>query len=1321
MGTTGRPAKIISFYSFKGGAGRTMALANTAWIMASQGKSVLVVDWDLEAPGLHLYYGAYLPVSDLSHGSGVLDMFSAFADAATTGADIPEDLRALHAEHTNFDRYRVRLDHRFPKGGELHYIGPGRMDDDYANRLHEFDWGKFQASDDGREFLEALRARMLHESPYDYILIDSRTGFSDGAGICTLMLPDTVVITLAMNRQAIQGARQIAQRIKRSPRPIRLHVLPMRIDTSEKIRLENCMAEARQALDPCLDLADESALAVYWGQVQVPYRAFYAYGEELAVMEEDPRQSHSLLAEYVKAVARITDGDVTEFNRVPPADLLRYHRLLDSLRHKTAQVTEPQTLSIVHAPNDRLWADWITEQLRPAGFEVVAHPNHGAPAEALPDPDYVLALLSPHLTGTPAEETVRRLNSEALLGSRPREQQVVRLRLGTARLATYLDWPGTPDLAVPSEESARRTLLTQFGLRPGEEPQPAPVAGPRFPGLSPAVWNLPMPNAGFVGRDEQLSALRAEFESGASAYSAPQVLYGMKGVGKRQIALEYAHRFASQYDLVWWVPAAGPELIRESFTALARALNRLSGGARTGEDPEAVLDDLRQRRHASRWLLVFDGAESETTVEPFIPGGGTGHVLLTSTNSRWSDRFTSHLVDVFTPEESLALLSRKLPGASDEELSRLAERTGHLALVEQTAAADLRRFPQSVDAYIARLDDGGLPRTDEEPDSEYGAFARIHRQAYDNLLRSSPAAGRILQLCSFLSPDGVGLNVILSKWMLSVVQGLEPGLTDTLELQSRVKRIDDHVLGVLDYRSRTLKVHRIVQDLVRDWMSDEERDQARDLALTVLADMVPEDMDRHKPEFREIFAELDRHVLPSKAPESDNPKVHGWLVSQVYHRWMSGRWEAARELGELVLDQWRTARGPDDTMVLRMESQVAAACRMLGRYRDSLRLSRHAVHTQRRQQVRGAGPDLYTLLASRGYAADLRAEGEFRDAYEEDSRTFSGLNRLIGSSHNATLSASHNLAWSKYFMEGAEAAVRQQQSTYDQRCQVMPPDDPWTWVAYGDLGTFYREAGQLEASEQCLVEARNQLHAIAGEHSPHTLNVVASLGLTMIRQGRVQHGQPLLQNAHVGFRELWGDDHPSTMSCHMAVAIGLHAEGLTTKDRTTEAAEYIREELDRYVRAFGDSHPFTGICHNNLALYLLAREETAEEAAEHARKAVHQLKESFGRAHRFTLVARMNQNNCLTVLGEGTSVERATEDEDIYEGCLQPSAWGTRHPVTLTAIANLLSSRPEAHQELAPILTRRVDEYFLKGHPLAKTLLAKPYGRNGADLEVQSV
>ncbi|PWI18271.1 hypothetical protein DI272_32100 [Streptomyces sp. Act143] len=1325
MGRTGRPTQIISFYSFKGGAGRTMALANAAWIMASQGKKVLVMDWDLEAPGLHLYYGAYLPSAELSHDDGVLDMFSAFALAAgrqaLTGTGIPENLRALHAEHANVERYGVRLGYEFPQGGELHYIGPGRVnDDDYADRLHRFDWATFQSSQDGREFLEALRTRM-HDSDFDYILIDSRTGLSDSAGICTVTLPDTVVIALAMNRQAIRGAQQVAQRIRRSARPIRLHVLPMRIDSSEMIRLERCLAEAREALDPYLQTEGERDLAAYWGEVQVPYRAFFAYGEELAVMEEDPRQSYSVLAQYVKAVARITDQDVDGFRPIPRAARDSYHRMLDTLGHKARPLLEPQTLTVVSAPKDRLWAEWITEQLRPAGIVVVPPQPDGEPADSLPDTDYVLALLSPHLTRTRAGDMVSRLNSGALVSDNPREQQVIRVRIGTGRLATKYDWPGAVNLDCPSEGAAREMLLAQLGMRLDEAGQPSSTAGPRFPGRQPTVWNLPMPNAEFVGRDTQLAALQEKFAFAAASYTSPQVLYGMMGVGKHQIALEYAHRFASQYDLVWWIPAMDPDRITESFAELARSLNEAFGDARSsGDELRAVLEDLRRGRHTPRWLLVFDGAQDQASVKSFIPSGGMGHVLITSTSSQWSSEFTRHRVDVFTPEESLALLGRKLPAADDEELALLAERTGHLAIAEEAAAAELGRFPQSVGDYIARLDGGELPLREEVSAHGQRSFTRIYRQAYDALRANSPAAARLLELCSFLSPEGVGLDLIQSKAMLAVLGEVDPELErGTFVLQSRVKSLDDLAFAVLDYRSETLKVHRIVQDLVRGWLSDEERERLRAQVLSVLAARVPDDLDRHDLRYRPRFAELDRHVLTSKALESDDPKVHGWLVSQVYHRWTSGRWTAARELGESVLLRWRSVLGADATMVLRMEVQVAAACRMLGDYPEALRLSRHAVETERGRQRLGQEPELYTLMASRGYAAGLRACGEFRSAYEEDRRTFSGLNRLIGGAHNATLSASHNLAWSRFFLESAEAAVLQEQATHSQRSQVTPSDDYRAWVSYGTLGTFYREEGRLEPSERYLIQARDQLTTIEGENSLHTLHVLASLGMTWIRRGAVQYGLPLLNDTQTRLSGLWGARHPRTMSCRVAVAIGLHADG-----QSGEAADYIREELGRYVEMYGESHPFTGICRSNLALYLLDREgatqEDAAEAAEYAGKAVLQLRETFGRNHRYTLVARMNQNNCLAMSGEGTNFELAAEDEAIYEVCRQQSAWGERHPVTLTAMANLLSSRPEAHPELGAILVRRVLEYFPEGHPLARTLLAGPYRRTGADLEVHS-
>jgi cellulose biosynthesis protein BcsQ/tetratricopeptide (TPR) repeat protein len=1307
MSGTSRPAKIITFYSFKGGAGRTMAMANIAWIMASQGKSVLVVDWDLEAPGLHLYYAKYIPIADLSYGAGILDMFTAFADAANSDEALSEDtLRGLHDVHTNFERYSVDVHHPFPQGGKLHYIGPGRMDGGYASRLHGFDWGTFQTSDDGREFLAALRDRM-HGSDYDYILIDSRTGFSEGAGICTLALPDTVVIGLAMNRQAIEGAREIAERITSQPRDIDLHIVPMRVDISEKLRLDRTLADARAALDPFLGVTGEDALDAYWGEVQIPYRAYFAYGEELAVMVENPRQTHTVLAGYVKAAHRITDGTVDGFEPVPKQLVEEYR----DWQFRFERPADRLTMTILNAPDDQMWADWITAQLAPAGVDVVQpHPDDKTdkPLEdSLPDTDYVVALLTPRLPGTPAGRAIERL-TVAPTGTAPR-QKFVGLRVSTARLAPHYDLPDAASLAGLDEVTAHRVLLSRFSLSDSADTRFVPGHGPRFPGRQPDVWSLPMRNARFIGRSRQLREIQQEFGFSLADHTAPRVLYGMKGAGKRQVALEYAHRFASQYDLVWWVPATSPDGIHASLRELARAINAHSGGARSGDDLPALREELRLGRHCPRWLLVFDGADGHEVVEPFLPGGGTGHVLITSLNSQWPAEYETQQVEQFTREESLLLLGKGISGADDSALDRLADRVGDLPLLLRAAVAGLSAYPERIDDYIQLLDSREADAR-EEVLPGYGSIDAVYQLAFDKLRRQSVAAARLLELCAFLSPDGVGMNVIQSPAMLRLLSRLDERLRDSLRLRRVMNRLVEQELAAVDHKTRKLKVHRVVQDLVRGWMTPEERERTRAEVLGVLASMVPMDLERHESRHQEDFAELDRHVLACGALDSADPEVHRWLISQVYHRWFSGRWTAARELGELVLGRWRPARGPDDTMVLRMETQVSAACRLLGQYKAALELSSHAVRIQRERDSQ----DTYTLLAARGYAADLRATGRFQEAYDEDKRTYSGLVNAIGREHNGTLEASGNLAVSRFYMETVEAAVDQDRNTYVARRRLFGEDDHRPWMSYAALGTYFRELGELADSELYLTRAWQRLLELVGPDDYHYLRALASLGMTMVRKGEAQQGLMRLQDAYKGFENQWGVRHPRTMACELSIAIGLHAAG-----RTGDAAVRTREVFDRYVEVFGPKHPFTSICRSNLALYLLGVEDH-DPALAHARTAVSELGAVFGYEHRYTLVARMNLNNCLDALGLQSGT-RAAEDNGIHESCGQPFAWGDAHPVTLTALANLVASRPDDSAALRARLQHKVPECFTEGHRLGAALLAEPYHRVGADLEVQDV
>src|SRR5258707_1146755 len=139
-GPTGR---IVTFYSYKGGTGRSLALANVAWILANNGLRVLVIDWDLEAPGLHRYFAPFLIDKELRDTRGVTDFVWDFATEAMTPAPESEDDPRWFEPLADFRRYAVALRYEFPKSGVLDFVPAGRQDSTYSQRVSTFDWKRF--------------------------------------------------------------------------------------------------------------------------------------------------------------------------------------------------------------------------------------------------------------------------------------------------------------------------------------------------------------------------------------------------------------------------------------------------------------------------------------------------------------------------------------------------------------------------------------------------------------------------------------------------------------------------------------------------------------------------------------------------------------------------------------------------------------------------------------------------------------------------------------------------------------------------------------------------------------------------------------------------------------------------------------------------------------------------------------------------------------------------------------------------------------------------------------------------------------------------
>lgn len=188
----------VTFYSYKGGVGRTMALANVAAMLAKEGRRVLLIDFDLEAPGLDAFEG----LGCAKGHSGVVEYvaeYLATGKAPPIGAFVRECVPS--STHLR---------------GKLWLMPSGKKDQQYNRDRARINWTELYDKFDGERFIENWKADIEKTYSPDYVLIDSRTGLTDVGGICTLHLPQLVVLLYALNDQNIHGIAGVARAVSRA-------------------------------------------------------------------------------------------------------------------------------------------------------------------------------------------------------------------------------------------------------------------------------------------------------------------------------------------------------------------------------------------------------------------------------------------------------------------------------------------------------------------------------------------------------------------------------------------------------------------------------------------------------------------------------------------------------------------------------------------------------------------------------------------------------------------------------------------------------------------------------------------------------------------------------------------------------------------------------------------------------------------------------------------------------------------------------------------------------------------------------------------------
>jgi hypothetical protein len=582
----------------------------------------------------------------------------------------------------------------------------------------------------------------------------------------------------------------------------------------------------------------------------------------------------------------------------------------------------------------------------------------------------------------------------------------------------------------------------------GEQPDVKPID-------NYAVSLLPPRNPFFTGREQELREINRRFLSASAGMDNSELiepvanrivgvvpLQGMGGVGKTQLVLEYAHRHAAEYSIVWWVNADDLALAMRDLGTLASQLGLPVGSA----DPAGALPGLWTFLAGRRdWLLIYDNIDSPAVLGELRPPG-SGRLLVTGRSHALSRLGPSIELAEFDRADSVHLLRRRCPALGLDEAHQVADALGDLPLAVEQAGCFLNEIPISTADYLDLLTNqptaGGLSDATLDRHPGLAAVVSAGRRQLETI---SPHAAVLLDQLAFLSPER--LPVAIGKPVdRAGPHGILLGdpATSTLIIRQFVD------LGLGRLAGSTIQIHRLVQALLRDRLTPEgQRDRCHD-AKELLATAITSDPD--DPVSWPIYALLTSHLqalIARGLTSSENPpQFRSLLLDILRYLFVTGQYQEVVSLAQDTYRTWEGTLGPDHIDTLSSANSLAAALHKLGDNSSARKLDEDTL--RRRQRVLGVD-HRSSLISANGLAAVLRTLDDYQAARDLDEETLRQRFRVLGADHPDTLRSASNLAIDLGAL-GDHAAARDLHSDTLQRQQrVLGADHPDTLRSASNL------------------------------------------------------------------------------------------------------------------------------------------------------------------------------------------------------------------------------------------------------------------------------
>ncbi|MFW5420765.1 tetratricopeptide repeat protein [Nocardiopsis sp. CNT-189] len=824
--------------------------------------------------------------------------------------------------------------------------------------------------------------------------------------------------------------------------------------------------------------------------------------------------------------------------------------------------------------------------------------------------------------------------------------------------------PAAGDEAPPARDTPRNPAGDPLAAARSVPPSPA---SRHEPGDPPPVWSpaIPQRNRSFIGRSAELEELAGRLSEGTTSI-LPEAVWGMGGVGKTHLAVEYVHRHQDEYDLVWWVPSSSTGEMMRSLIDLAETLELPVDSTQDKAVP-AVLEALRLGVPYRDWLLVFDNAESPEMVRDFLPTNGTGRILITSRNPDWERTTRALEVSVFSPEESRELIRLRRPDLPDEGADRVAEVLGHLPLAVEQAAVWLLQTGMNADDYLEAFEAENEALLNVPDLTEYGRpVTAAWNLSLRRLEEKNPSALALLRVCAFLAPVPVPRRYFRAARGAQLDPELLSIVNSPVALSAAFRDISQLSLARLDHRAGTLQMHRLVQQTLRQRLEPDERNSVRHQAHLILAAMDPEEP--ANPAEWPVYSELLPHIRAAEVHTCSEPWVRNLTVNvTAFLNWW-GDIQGALNVGRRAMEMWGGEQSETHPQSVALAKEVVEVLRGTGRFAEAQEINSRlcdalmAEHGLMHED---------TLALTSALADGKRIEGDYQGAIELSEQVWRSSMQLLGREDPVAIQYAQLHALSLRHGDRVDEALELDREAYALFGQVLGPGHPSSQAAGVSIGIDLFSSGRYLQAEAWLREMNELSGRMFGEGSRQHVGARSLHSVALYRAGMVEEAVEQAQETYQARKVSPGPNAPETWRAGAALAIALREAGLW--ERALETSE---EVLRSYSEAYGDDHPQSLAVKNNHAT-IHRRVGRTSDALRDGETVLAELERRLGEKHSYTLVARIGVANALAAQGE--TVAACEADRRTAE--LARESLGAEHPVTLCAERNFAVGEAEIDGE----------------------------------------